>query len=70
MWHFLSWLWSWLTYFAVPLFAMAGFVRLMWMAFEEGRKYQMKRLREMMGRVREAKKELEPSAATEQQKAA
>lgn len=62
MWSFLSWLWSVVSHFAFHIFAMAGLVRIVWMAFNEGRKYQMRKIRGLLSRVRESKKELNPSA--------
>lgn len=41
------------------LLGLAGFVRIAWMAFNEGRRYQMRRIRELLARVRENRSEKE-----------
>lgn len=62
MWNFLVYVWSivvWLLWVAWQhvyfLLGAAGMLRIVWHAFNEGRRYQMRRVRELLARVREAK---------------
>jgi hypothetical protein len=70
VWNLLVYVWSvvvWLLLVAwqhVYFIAGAvGMLRIVWHAFQEGRRYQMRRVRELLARVREGKQEL--PAATE-----